>query len=79
MITTDALNYLLRNIEHATDDALLTVTLTRLAIICAGLPGASGWLDLFEREFRLERGRRRLQKALPSTEGFDLRVGGEED
>lgn len=76
---TDALNYILCRITQADGEDLLTVTLTRLAIICAGLPGAPGWLDLFEREFRLERGRRRLQKALPSTDGFDLRVGGEED
>jgi hypothetical protein len=66
MITfTDASDYIFNTIAHdAAGDALLTVTLIRFARHCATLPGAARWLDLFESEFRLERGRRRLSEAL---------------
>lgn len=70
MLFTDALNHVLAHITHADGDALLTVTLTRLAIICANLPGAAGWLETFEREFRLERGRLNLQATLTEMDGI---------
>jgi hypothetical protein len=68
---TDAINYVLDRITQADDDSLLTVTLTRFARHCANLPGALGWLDVFEREFRLERGR--LNHIAASAKADDIR------
>lgn len=76
---TDALNHVLCQIERDPDSSLLIVTLRRLAVICTnlaqgalpGVAGALAWLELFEREFRLERGRLRLAKALSVAKQID--------
>lgn len=73
MTFTDALNYVFNRISTAIDDSLLTVTLTRFAVFCANLPGAARWLELFEREFMLERGRLNLLATWSKVEANEIR------
>lgn len=68
MTYTDALNYITSTISHAEDDSQLTVTLRRLAILCAsrqdGPELLEGFCNAYYDEASNVRYRRQLEVAM---------------
>ena len=71
MTASTALDYLISTIRHAPDDALLCDLLTRLGALCGSRPDSLALLERFERELRLERGRRNLLAAFAKARRID--------